>query len=74
MGLEETIHERIEMGFFSDSPTGKAQIRAAKVRLFFSDYANFSGDDGSELQQRAFDLGITAAEWESNRNAFTVQF
>jgi hypothetical protein len=52
----------------------ESQIRAAKLRLFFWDYSLFNGDDGSELQERAFQLGITAEEWEQYRDFFKVEF
>lgn len=75
MGLEETINERISAGFLSDTREGKAQIRAAKVRSFFRDYEHWNSevDDGSCLQEREHELGITPAEWAEYRK-FEIQF
>ena len=75
MGFDETISERISAGFISDTPTGKAQIRAAKVRSFFRDYENWNKevDDGSLLQEREHELGITQEEW-SEYHRFEIQF
>jgi hypothetical protein len=42
------------------------QIRAAKVRMFFSDYESWRGsgdDDPDDLPKREHQLGITEAEW-----------
>lgn len=58
---ELTLHESLQIASIRER---KAQIRAAQLRVFFNEYENFCGDDGSELQRRAFELGITEAEWK----------
>lgn len=76
MGYDDlTINERIERGFLSDTPEGKAQIRAAKVRNFFHDYEHWKGlssdnggDDGQEIQRLEHELGITEQEWVEYRS------
>lgn len=57
------------------SRSKEAQIRAAKVRSFFRDYENWNKevDDGSLLQEREHELGITPEEW-SEYHRFEIQF
>ena len=64
----------LELSQIESTRERNKQIRAAKVRMFFWDYSLFNGDDGSELQERAFQLGITAEEWETYRDFFKVEF
>ena len=70
MSYEElTINERINRGFLSDTREGRIQMFFAKY-----DHWNSEVDDGSEIQEMAFDLGITPEEWATHRESFTVQF
>ena len=75
-----TILEKIERGFLSDTAEGKAQIRAAKVRNFFSDYERWrdsSSDDPGDLPDVEHQLGITEQEWREHitrRDAEAIQF
>lgn len=66
---QETISERIQAGFLSDT-------REGKVQMFFAKYDRWNPEvsDGSELQEMAFDLGITPEEWAAHRESSTVQF
>jgi hypothetical protein len=64
----------LELASIESPRERESQIRAAKLRMFFWDYSLFNGDDGSELQERAFQLGITEDEWEAHRESFRVEF
>lgn len=69
MSYDETLLERISAGFISDTPTGKAQIRAAKIRSFFADYEVYrlsDTDDPGDLPEREHKLGITESEWTAH--------
>lgn len=82
MSYDETITERLERGFLSDTPEGKAQIRAAQLRRFFTEYewwcglsSDNGGDDGQEIQRLEHEIGVTAEEWKEYRaNRQEIQF
>lgn len=66
---QETISERIQAGFHSDTREGKEQIRNAKLRSFFADYELYrlSGtDDPGDLPEREHKLSVTETEWNQH--------
>ena len=80
MSYDETISERLSAGFISDTPTGKAQIRNAKLWSFFREFRNFKNGDPENfdlqgLQEQEHDLAITPGEWEQYHKAYSeIQF
>lgn len=70
MGLEETISERLQAGFLSDSREGRVQAYFAWYNAN-KDYEHF---DGQEAQRREMEAGVTQADWNAYHRSFEAQF
>lgn len=70
MSYDESIHDRLQRGFLTDT-------REGRVAQFFAAYDTWrmsDDDDALEIQRLEHNAGITAADWEAYHKSFRAEF